>query len=686
MKIIIVGWYYLIYPVVTAKEYFEILGYEVYFLPLLHYNQKFNGDKLFKSLNSFIKNIDPNIILWWNWECSGDILHKVKENNQNILHCLFNWDHPFCLSEWDNKQNRKITQKNIWDIVFVTGDCKLSEYLDSGSTEVYYLRMFADSHIHFPEEDKEYECDISFVLTNLYEDKSIFTDQIFDRKTFLENIIQEKDINLKIYGPIHLKNNFPDHYSGEVHFLNNHKVFYNSKLSISITEGISGYKYCNERIGTVLSSGGLLFCDKINGLEEILTDGKDCILIDQNNYVEQIKTILANYNEYKHIKENAVITAKKKFSPRFWSEYIYNKINNFIQNNPSKGINLNPIYSFKNYQKDKVSVVMTYLNRLTQIENTLTTIEESKYPKDLIEVICFDDGSDIEPLILDTSKYSYNIKIIHSNYDKNKEIINPTYSYNHAFKYITGEYMIIQNSECMHIGDIISYAFQRLKENNNLFISFPCWATANEEISQKVFNNRFDSNILKNIIEKKWNLLANYPSEFKGWYNEKYLRPECLHFCNAFHIETFKNHIGLFNTKLEKLLGFDDNEFAERILFRTNLETEIPEHDFKLFTVHQYHGKYNKPRPSDLFLKSYNQYRKFNNNSKNNFLKNQLINTSKTIYQDYLDINKEDFLKKLNNIWSDCFVYLTIDNNQEFDVLFLRKCLKYSNFRIINNQ
>tara|TARA_Y100000991_G_C21973257_1_gene350714 strand:+ start:488 stop:2545 length:2058 start_codon:yes stop_codon:yes gene_type:complete len=685
MKILIAGWYYMIYPVVTAKEYFEILGYEVYFLPLLHYNQKFNGDKLFKSLNSFIKNIDPNIILWWNWECSEDILHKIKENNQNILHCLFNWDHPFCLSEWDNKHNRKITQKNIWDIVFVTGDCKLSEYLDSGSKEAYYLRMFADDQIHFPEGDKEYECDISFVLTNLYEDKSMFSDQIFDRKTFLENIIKEKDIKLKIYGPIHLKNNFPDHYSGEVHFLNNHKVFYNSKINLC-THVTNGNKYLNERVGTVLSSGGILLCDKVDNIDSILTDKKDYILIDQNNYIEQIKNILANYNEYKHIKENAVITAKKKFSPRFWSKYIDQKINNFIQNNPSKGINLNPTYSFNNYQKEKVSIVMTYLNRLTQIEHTLNTIEESKYPKNLIEVICFDDGSDIEPLIIDTSIYSFNIKIIHSNYDKDKEIINPTYSYNQAFKYITGEYIIIQNSECMHIGDIISYASQNLKKNNKLVISFPCWATPNEETSQEIFDNRFDRDKLKNIIESKWNLLVDYPPELKGWYNERFLRPDCLHFCNSFHIDTFKNLIGLFNTKLERILGFDDNEFAERMLFRKGLEIDIPEHDFKFFTVHQYHGKYNKPRPNDLFLKSYNQYRKINNISKNDFLKNTSMIASKTINQDYLNINKEDFFKNLKNKWCDCFVYLTLDNNQEVDVLFLRKCLKYSNFRIIYNQ
>ena len=599
--------------------------------------------------------------------------------NQKILHCLFNWDHPFCLTQWDNKKNRQITSKNIWDIVFVTGDCKLQEYIDSGSKEAYYLRMFTDQEVHYPEKDKEYECDISLVCTNLYEDTECFPNKILNRKTLIKKIIEE-NIDMRIYGPEHLKNNFPNNYYGIIHFLDNHKVFYNSKINFC-THVTNGHKYCNERVGTVLSSGGLLFCDKVNGIEKILTDGKDCILINDNNYINQIKEILKNYDNYKHIKEQALITAKEKFSPKCWAKFINNKIIKFVKNNPYNGININPVYSFNNYQKEKVSIVMTYYNRLDQIKNTLSTIEESKYPKDLIEVICFDDGSDKEPLIINTSIYSFNIKIIYGNYDKDKAIINPTYSYNNAFKYLTGEYVIIQNSECMHIGDIISYVSEKLKDNNNLFLSVPCWATANDEISNEIFINRFNSDKLKNIMENKYKLLNDYPPEFKGWYNEKRLRPECLHFCNAFHNKTFKNKIGLFNTKIERILGFDDNEFAERILFRTNLEIEIPEHNFKLFVVHQYHGKYNKPRPTNLFLKSYDEYRIIDNYNKNNFIKKNNSNSLKIINYNYSNINKEEFLQKINNEWCDCFVYLNI-NEEEIDDIFIRKCFKNSNFRI----
>lgn len=676
MKLLIVGWFHLINPIITAKDYFEILGYNVYFLPLLSYNKTFSGDNLYNSLNSFIKNIDPNVILWWNWECSSDVLLKLKLNTNNVIHCLFNWDHPFCLSEWDNKKNRQITSKNIWDIVFVTGDSKLQEYINSGSKEAYYLRMFADEEVHFPEKDKAYECDISFVLTNLYEDKNKFANQIFDRKTFINNIIKEKDIKLKIYGPEHLKTEFPNNYCGFIHFMDNHKVFTNSKINLSVTEGVTSYKYCNERVGTILSSGGLLFCDKINGIEKILTDGKDCILIDENNYINQIKEILNNYDKYQHIKDNAIQTAKDKFSPKIWAEFIDKKIKNFIQTNLGRGINLKKNYSFENYQKNKISIVMTYFNRITQLLHTLDTIEDSKYPKDLIEVICYDDRSEIEPLIIDTSKYTYNIKVIYANFERDENIINAGFSYNNAFKYITGEFVMIQNSECMHIGDLITYACENLCINK--LISFPCWATSNESISEYLFNNRFNCKNIKNTIENKWDKL-DFPKELKGWYNEKYLRPECLHFCNAMHIDTFKL-VGIFNTKINKLLGFDDNEYAQRIMFKKNIDIVIPEHNYKSFAVHQYHGKYTKPRPTKLFLNSYDTYRMINNYNINNFLKNGVNYTY--IKQKYNEINMDEFMTNLNGKWSMQFVSLEIENNDNVDYVFLRKCLKHSNFKL----
>ena len=55
MKLLIVGWFHLINPIITAKEHFEILQYDVYFFPLLHYNRHFNEENLYNVMMSFIK-------------------------------------------------------------------------------------------------------------------------------------------------------------------------------------------------------------------------------------------------------------------------------------------------------------------------------------------------------------------------------------------------------------------------------------------------------------------------------------------------------------------------------------------------------------------------------------------------------------------------------------------------------
>ena len=672
MKLILVGWYNLIYPVITAKEHFEILGYEVYFLPLLYCCEKYKGETLFNALYSFINNIDPNVILWWNWECPQEVMFKLKEKTNNVLHCLFNWDHPYCLSEWDNKHNRKITSKNIWDICFVTADYKLDQYRKSGSKEAYYLRMFADSEVHFPEDDDSYKCDISLVCVNLYTDTEKYPNTI-NRKEIVENLIKE-NLNIRLYGPEHLKNDFPNHYYGFANFLDNHKIFYNSKINLC-THVANGYKYCNERVGTILSSGGLILCDKVDGIDQILTDGLDCVLLDKNNYVNQIKEILQNYEKYSEIKKNALITAKEKFCPEKWSKFIDLKIKNFIKNNPTKGKSNNPVFTFNNYKQNKVCIVMTYYERLNQIINTLDTIEESNYQKDLIEVICFDDRSSKEPLILDLSKYTYKIKIIYGNFERDESIINSVYSYNNLFKYINSEFVIIQNSECMHIGDIIKYTVENINKNN--LISFPCWSSSNEELNTELFINRHNSNNINSIIENKWTELIDYPKEYRGWYNHKLLRPQCLHFCNSLHIETFKK-VGIFNTKLYNLLGFDDNDLSERIMFNENIDITIPDHS-DVFVVHQYHGKYNKARPTELFLSCYDKYRSMNNYRINNtnYKKEKIINVN------YSDIVESEFYNNIDKIWSIYIVNIIIKINDVLNINFLRKCLKKSNIRIL---
>jgi hypothetical protein len=618
MKLLIIGWNDFIHPLLTAKRYFEIIGYEVYFFPLLSYSKQYSGQKLFEPFMTFIKNLEINVILWWNWECDEQVINKVKENTPEIIHCLFNWDHPFCLNDWDLNLNRKILKKNVWDLVFVTGDCKLEKYLETGTKEAYYLRMFADPETHFPEKDINYECDLSLVCTNLYNDKNIFPDTLVEREKILKDLIKE-GLNVKIYGPEELKKYFPNQYQGFIHFLDNHKVFYNSKINLC-THVCNGNKYLNERVGTILSSGGLLLVDHVEGINEVLKNGEDCIYLDESNYISQIKSILNNYKDFTNIKEKAVQTASNKFNPMVWCKFINEKIINFKLRN-----NLQFNYKFHQFfpSLQKVSIVMTYYNRISQLENTLNSIKDTLYPCDLIEVIIGDDRSIIERCQIDQSKYPFQIKLIYLDFERDSTIINPAYSYNQLFKHITGEIIILQNSECFHIGDIVSYSVNNLTINKDILLSYPCWSSANESLNQELMINRKDINKVKHIIENRWRELKDYPTEYKGWYNEKYIRPQCLHFCNSFHISTF-HKVGIFNTKFEKLLGFDDNDYSERFQFNNNIKIIIPEHNFSQLVIHQFHGKYNKERPYSLFEKSLIEYNKINNHRINQHLSNKI--------------------------------------------------------------
>ena len=673
MKLLIVGWFYLIYPVISAKEIFEILGYDVLFFPLLHYNLKFNNvETLTNIILTYLKDNEIDVILWWNWECNENVLKNIKHATPSILHCLFNWDHPYCLSNWDKTQNRKILQKNIWDIAFVTSNDKFEEYKQSGSKEVYYLRMFADGKIHYPICDKSYECDVSFVLTNLYEDKERYPEPYFDRKTMIENIIKA-GIDIHLYGTENIQKAFPKQYKGPIHFTQNHRVFSNSKINICTHVVGRAHQYCNERVGTILASGGLLFVDQVDGLDTILTNNQDCIFIKPDSYVEQIREILANYDNYKHLKTNAVITAQKKFNLEYWGKFIHQKIAQHKQHVPKQI----PVQ----FIPKKVSIVMTYYNRIEQILNTLQTIEETSYPKNLIEVICYDDRSEIEPLIFDLQKFSYSIRIIYGKLDRDETIINPTYSYNQILRHVTGEYIILQNSECMHIGDIISNTVCELEKNINVLVSQPCFATGNEQITKEMFDNRKDFSTLKNIIKTKYLDLKDYPLEFEGWYNEKYLRPQFLHFCNAFHFNTLEK-VGFFDTKFVRLLGFDDNDYMERFVFKHNIDTVIPEHDYKNFVVHQYHGKHDKPRTTDTFLNSYDKYRIHRNTFINENIKKRFKEESKFLYKKYSEISPEnEFLNAIDTKWSTSSVFLILDTD-EYNINFLRDCLQRCNFTI----
>ena len=159
------------------------------------------------------------------------------------------------------------------------------------------------------------------------------------------------------------------------------------------------------------------------------------------------------------------------------------------------------------------------------------------------------------------------------------------------------------------------------------------------------------------------------------------------------------DRVGVFDTKFIYLLCIDDNDYADRFMFHCNAIIEIPEHEnYSNFAVHQYHGKYNKPRPQHVFQTTYSIARKIinskiNRNIRKNTVRSDTVrsntvdSTSKIVHIPISTISSYGkFFETLHEEWSMALVYIILDmegKQKEETKKFLRKCVKECNVMIL---
>lgn len=330
MKIIITCYYGLADGILCAVNSLKKMGVEVIEYPLFkHYADAFDKmDDYVDHFNIFIKDNDPQVILWWYFSIPTSDMEKIINNNKLVKHIMFNWDEPFNWIHNDIQNKAK-----FFDAVFVTCEQRLNDYLTFGSKKAYLQFPGYDPLIHnmIIEENEadrlEYECDISICCTNLYEDSNKYPNQYIIRKQLVDDIYNNQaklGYKFYIYGPEQFRNIYPDSYKGFISYENTNKVFNYSKINICTHVQANTYKYLNERVITVMGSGGLLYVDKVDGFDQIITPNTECIIIDKEQYLNQIVNILENYNNYYIVRYNAY-QKSKLFTWDVWA-------NNMVKN------------------------------------------------------------------------------------------------------------------------------------------------------------------------------------------------------------------------------------------------------------------------------------------------------------------------------------------------------------------
>ena len=509
VNLLIVGYCNLDDGFLYASNALKKLNYDIFFFAYHNHimNRNNNVDML---LIKFIRTNNIDIILWWYNNIKFNTINIIK-NTFKVKNIFFNWD-PFLYDynkynalNWKPTIDERLKYYPLMDKVFSCFEKEITFCKDI--CNISYNPPGFDPTISKYEYDKDYECDISIVCTNLYDNLSQFPDEATNitRYSIVYKLYELRNkLKFHIYGLEKFKNLFPECYKGFISYKNCNKVFSNSKINLSIHPLVnelnsytSSEEYFSERVPQILGCKGLLMTN--SNLTSFLTKDEDYIYIDnEQNIIDKLFYIINNNNSYNSIRENGY---KKALNHYKWDNWALN-INNYLVEKKQKiiiiSVNINWVYrlyeeylqsikEFLNNNYKNIEIDIIYFDKVSFEENMLNNINFNSYDKILY-------SGDLEILKLLVIKNN-------DNYDKiffiNFEQMSNEYYYK-MIRTIDTRLNIIDYSE-----ENIPY-FKNIY--NNIFLIPPYFRNNNiteykdiDILSLK--NNDYRTSILNNIKE-----------------------------------------------------------------------------------------------------------------------------------------------------------------------------------------
>lgn len=202
----------------------------------------------------------------------------------------------------------------------------------------------------------------------------------------------------------------------------------------------------------------------------------------------------------------------------------------------------------------RISVVIPYYNRKQKLINVLKSIG------DVFEIIVVDDGSDKEHQIYDLD---FPIRIIRL---EKTGWRGPTIAYNAGFKAVEGDVILINSSECVHVGDIVGYVSDNFSMGD--YMAFSALMGIKEGMDMD-----------------------------KCWWGVHSTIGNCIPYCAAISKENM-DILGGYDERFVGGIGYDDYDFTHRV---KNLKLKIKIVD-NPFVFHQWHKPTEYPNTKNLDL------------------------------------------------------------------------------------
>lgn len=241
----------------------------------------------------------------------------------------------------------------------------------------------------------------------------------------------------------------------------------------------------------------------------------------------------------------------------------------------------------------KISIVTGYYNRKDLFYETLLSITRSKY-KDF-EFIVVDDGSSPEHRLEDLTEEFPFLKIIRLE-KEDKWYVNSCMPLNIGMSESKGNIIVLQNPECLHVHDVLTYINENVNDSNYIAISAYGLDPETTKMISQYRNERMDE-LLKSLPQRPYT-----GGSAPGWYNHSTYRRVYYHFCSAMTRSNMKKLNG-FDERYAPGIGYDDDELIVRIS-RLGLKLMIED---KISVIHQYHDTVFWNRPDSEVLTEKNR-------------------------------------------------------------------------------
>ncbi len=337
MNLLLIGYCYLGDGFLYASKALEKLGYKISFFPYLSYMMD-KVDNIDNILINKIKEENIEVCLWWcnhiTYNSYSLILNSLKESNIKPINYFYNWDfslfnyEKYNANYWKDSIEEKKLYYQLMDHIFTCYQREIDYFKKSLSNKITYAPPGFNSSISRYEYDKNYECDVSIVCTNLYKNQNEFPDDATNitRREIIDKLYENRDkINFHIYGYENIGKEYPDCYKGFIPYNNAYKVFSNSKINLSIHPIVNELfdvgdeaEYFSERVPLILGCGGLLVTN--SDLTNKLVKYKDYIYIDKNmDWFNLFLEIINNDEKYDRIRKNGQQKALEHYQWDKWA-------------------------------------------------------------------------------------------------------------------------------------------------------------------------------------------------------------------------------------------------------------------------------------------------------------------------------------------------------------------------------